>query len=147
MDTRPTSGTHTHTHAKSLDVIAQVQGDVKRTTLRLNMDKKPQYFNGHFITDGRGDGWTPTMANFVNNRAPWLFDPVPRKLGIRYTFGSSRSSHGPVLELVTAAVPQETVSVSIDMDGSEPPSYQALKVRGRGGLMTITGDYAGPRYW
>mmetsp|Transcript_4325 Transcript_4325/g.10555 ORF Transcript_4325/g.10555 Transcript_4325/m.10555 type:complete len:658 (+) Transcript_4325:232-2205(+) len=95
------------------DVTPILQRDVKSSAgnfgkeLHLNPDRRHQFMNNHL--------WPETAAG----------PPIPRKLAVRYRFENEHDplDHGEIFELITAAVPNETVCVHITSLNSDPPSY------------------------
>lgn len=86
------------------DVTSIVRNDVKNGEIHLNPNMRPQYFNQHF--------WPETA------RGP----PIPRKVAIRYMYVG-----GPVMELTTAAVPNETVCVHITPNKVRPHPREVIE--------------------
>lgn len=101
----PTTCSHA---AGCKDVTSIVQNDVNTSdnTLSINPNRQPQFMNQHF--------WPETASG----------PPIPRKLAIRYSYQTDDATFKTkICELVTEAVPHETVSVNITKTSCDPPSY------------------------
>merc|ERR1719456_2006165 len=70
------------------DVTHVVRSLVRKNELHINPDRKPQYMNQIFA---------------LNDMAP-----IVRRLGVRYSYGD-----GPIYEVTTDGVPQETVALHV----------------------------------
>jgi len=95
----PTTCSHAH-GCKDVTDIVKRDVDLSTNELHLNPQAREQFFNQHF--------WPETAGG----------PPIPRKVAIRYSYGED----GPIQELLTPAVPHETVCVHITCNGSQPAS-------------------------
>mmetsp|Transcript_1551 Transcript_1551/g.5697 ORF Transcript_1551/g.5697 Transcript_1551/m.5697 type:complete len:501 (-) Transcript_1551:839-2341(-) len=82
------------------DVTSIVRADVQNEELHINPGCAPQFMNMHF--------WPETRHG----------PAIPRKLSVRYSYGA-----GPVMEVLTPAVPHETVALHVTASGATPSAY------------------------